>query len=567
LEDSTTTRKFAFLRGEGEMHELTHNFNWLNTSVGLPNQWPQPLRTTVSNLLRSKFPMFLWWGDEMIQFYNDAYRPSLGNNGKHPKALGQKGKECWPEIWQTITPLLDQVRTTGEGTWMEDQLVPIYRNGELEDVYWTFSYSSVVDDEGKHCGILVTCTETTQKVISQKKLTESEKLLRNTIHQAPVAICIFRGHELIIEEANELMFKFWGKSSQQVMDKPLFEAIPESTNQGYEELLENVFKTGNTFSANELPVTLPRNGEIQTVFINFTYTPIVEINGAISGIMAMATDVTEQVLARIKIEDLVRKRTFELAEANNALHEANHKLERLNQNLEEFAYAASHDLKEPIRKIRYFGDRIKISMSDRITEDERRHMARMENASLRMDSLIDDLLTYSRVSVMPDSFKEVDLTQLLQTVIEDLDLLIEEERAVITTEELCIVTGHQRQLQQAFHNLLGNAIKYKKPDTIPHVHINCLKVSGNEVNVDIPEHEQQQTFYHIKVQDNGIGFEQENAERIFNVFTRLHGTSQYLGAGIGLSIVRKVVDNHKGHVWAESKPGEGSTFNLLLPAG
>src|SRR5215207_7192094 len=155
------------------MGELTRRFDWSKTPVGSPDKWPQSLRTTVSNLLRSKFPMFLWWGKDMIQFYNDAYRPSLGNEGKHPFALGQKGRQCWPEIWDIISPLLNQVETTGEATWMEDQLVPIYRNSKIEDVYWTYSYSSVLNDEGMHAGILVTCTETTEKVMNLKRLAES----------------------------------------------------------------------------------------------------------------------------------------------------------------------------------------------------------------------------------------------------------------------------------------------------------------------------------------------------------------------------------------------------------
>src|SRR5688500_10739478 len=163
------------------MGSLTINYDWSRTAVGSPDTWPASLRITVSNLLRSRFPMFLWWGEEMVQFYNDAYRPSLGQEGKHPKALGQKGKECWPEIWDIIYPLILQVQTTGESTWREDQLVPIYRNGKIEDVYWTYSYSAVIDDDGKTAGVLVTCTETTEKVLNVKQLAESKDQLEFAI--------------------------------------------------------------------------------------------------------------------------------------------------------------------------------------------------------------------------------------------------------------------------------------------------------------------------------------------------------------------------------------------------
>lgn len=164
------------------MGELTRNFNWPGTHLGPPEQWPQNLRLTLSMILSSRFPMFLWWGEELIQFYNDAYRPSLGNNGKHP-AVGQKAKDCWPEIWDIIYPLINQVRTTGQATWSEDQLVPIYRNGRIEDVYWTFGYSPIFSETGLVEGVLVVCTETTEKVQTIQALVQSERNLHIGRHQ------------------------------------------------------------------------------------------------------------------------------------------------------------------------------------------------------------------------------------------------------------------------------------------------------------------------------------------------------------------------------------------------
>jgi hypothetical protein len=154
--------------------------------------------------------MFLWWGDEMTQFYNDAYRPSLGENGKHPKALGQAGLECWPEIWEIIYPLITKVKITGESFFLEDQLVPIFRNGAIEDVYWTFSYSAVYDDDGVISGVLVVCHETTKKVETVKRLEStqtalllSESNLKTMIQRAPVAMCILKGPTHIVEIAND----------------------------------------------------------------------------------------------------------------------------------------------------------------------------------------------------------------------------------------------------------------------------------------------------------------------------------------------------------------------------
>jgi len=194
-----------YLQDGGEMGELTRSFDWSKTVLGNPDTWSQSLLTVLSIVLKSRFPMFLWWGSELTQFYNDAYRPSLGNEGKHPKALGQKGEDCWPEIWPVIKPRIDQVIASGESTWSEDELIPIYRNGKLEDVYWTFSYSQVNDGTGKTGGVLVTCHETTAKIQAQDQLeriylvaVENEKKLKRIIEQAPIAIAIFTGPEFII---------------------------------------------------------------------------------------------------------------------------------------------------------------------------------------------------------------------------------------------------------------------------------------------------------------------------------------------------------------------------------
>lgn len=146
------------------MGALIRAANWSQTTLGSPDQWPQSLRITINLLLTSRFPMFLWWGPQLVQFYNDAYRPSLGNEGKHPRALGQRGADCWEEIWPVIKPLIDEVLCGKGAVWRENQLIPIYRNGTLEDVYWTFSYSPVQDDNGKIAGVLVICQETTEHV-------------------------------------------------------------------------------------------------------------------------------------------------------------------------------------------------------------------------------------------------------------------------------------------------------------------------------------------------------------------------------------------------------------------
>jgi hypothetical protein len=187
--------------GAGEMADRTRGFDWSQSAVGPVDQWPETLLIMVNTLLSSRHPMFLWWGEELIQFYNDAYRPSIRED-KHPRALGRRGKECWPEIWPIIGPQIEAVMTRGEASWHEDQLVPIYRNGRLEDVYWTYGYSPVRDSAGRIRGTLVVCTETTANVEAKHQLMQEREQLAELFQQAPAFFAFLRGPEFVFEMIN-----------------------------------------------------------------------------------------------------------------------------------------------------------------------------------------------------------------------------------------------------------------------------------------------------------------------------------------------------------------------------
>lgn len=256
------------------MGALTRTFNWHETRLGAPESWPQSLRTTLGLLLHSAFPMFLFWGEDLICFYNDAYRPSLGTNGKHP-ALGKPGKEVWPEIWDFIGPLIEQVMTTGEPVWFENQLVPIFRNGQLEDVYWTFSYSPAYGDEGKIGGVFVTCIETTEKVV-HARLQQEKRTIEEGIHQqvlasfeeSPVGIAIISEENLTFRAANPLYSGLAGRTPNELIGKPFLEAIPELRGQGFDQVLQGVFDTGNPFVAKEVAVDVVRQNGPETIYID-----------------------------------------------------------------------------------------------------------------------------------------------------------------------------------------------------------------------------------------------------------------------------------------------------------
>src|SRR6187402_2909664 len=158
-----------FMQGGGACGEMMRATDWSRTPVGPISGWPESLKTTIGTLLHSRHPMFLWWGPDLVQFYNDAYVPSFGQ-GKHPAAMGQRGADCWQEIWPIIWPQIDDAMSLGKASWNEDHLVPIYRNGRLEEVYWTYGYSPVFREDGRVGGTLVVCTETTTRVIAARRL-------------------------------------------------------------------------------------------------------------------------------------------------------------------------------------------------------------------------------------------------------------------------------------------------------------------------------------------------------------------------------------------------------------
>ncbi len=266
-------------------------------------------------------------------------------------------------------------------------------------------------------------------------------------------------------------------------------------------------------------------------------------------------DITEKVNTLQEIENLVEVRTAELAHANKRLHNINKELQRSNQYLEEFAYAASHDLKEPLRKILYFTSKLKMQLSTHLQEEQETSFERIENATERMGNLIDDLLLYSHVSQQPLEMESVDLNEKMEQVLEDLELAISEKKAVLNIANLPVVKGYTRPLQQLFQNLISNALKYSKKNISPQIDISHQLISedGKPYNL-------------ISVKDNGIGFNPEYADRIFQMFARLHGKSEYSGTGLGLTIVRKVLETHNGFVRVQSTPDEGSTFNVFLPA-
>ncbi|MDO9373093.1 MAG: PAS domain-containing protein [Ferruginibacter sp.] len=464
-----------------------------------------------------------------------------------------------------FTKLLEVYRT-GQAFYGTEVPLSFDRgNGNKEILFFNFSYQPYREANGSITGVLAWGNDVTDQVMAKQRIVESERNLRNTIYQAPVAMCILKGSDHIVDIANNLMLRFLRKSTDEVQGRPIFDVLPEAKLQGFEQLLEKAYTRGETVSGFGQPLSMSRDNGPETLYISYVFEPFREWDSTISSVMVVIMDVSEQVRAKQQLEQneselqrRVKERTLDLDQINQALQSSN-------LSLEEFAYAASHDLKSPIRKINMLAQLLNQELGPALTETQQRIFKRIDDSAGRMLTLIDDLLSFSHISKGAGTFDDIDLSQKLQRVLDDLEIEVLEKNAQITIGELPVLRGNRRQLQQLFQNLISNALKYTKPGVKPEIQILSTLVNGTELNgisADIPR---DRAYHLIEVRDNGIGFDQVDAEQIFNVFTRLHTHAEYSGTGVGLSIVKRVVENHNGHVWAESHAGQGASFKILLP--
>jgi PAS domain S-box-containing protein len=287
-----------FICGGGEMGALMRAHDWRSTALGSPDSWPQSLRTAIRLMLNSGHPMYVWWGPELLCFYNDAYRLSIGSE-RHPGSLGRKAVDVWEEIWDIIGPQVAQVMSGGGATWHENALVPITRNGRREEVYWTYSYSPI-DDAAAATGVggvLVVSTETTQQVLSARRAAEEQQKFSELFEQAPSFMAMLRGPEHRFELANPSYLRLIGREN--VLGRTVAEAVPEAGEQGFLELLDTVYRTGQPFAANGVRYAAQpiAGGPLEEHHIDFVYQPIKDPAGAISGVFVEGVDVTGRAVA------------------------------------------------------------------------------------------------------------------------------------------------------------------------------------------------------------------------------------------------------------------------------
>jgi two-component sensor histidine kinase len=264
--------------------------------------WPQSLRAMIRLILNTKHPMFIWWGPDLIQFYNDGYKATMGPE-RHPSALGARGRDCWAEIWGVIGPQIEHVLAGKGSTWDEDRLVPVTRHGRRENVWWTYSYSPI-DLDGAVGGVLVVCNDVTSQHVAAEGLRDQNKRLQELFEQAPSFIAVLKGRDHVYEITNMAYKRLVG--DRDFIGKSVREVMPDVEGQGYFELLDRVFETGKAHVGKQMPLTLQPidSNSPKGITLDFVYQPIFDSNGKVTGIFVAGTDVTEHVLTESRMRVL-----------------------------------------------------------------------------------------------------------------------------------------------------------------------------------------------------------------------------------------------------------------------
>jgi PAS domain S-box-containing protein len=303
LTDLTAPRGADFLTGGGEMGARMRAHDWSASPLGPPETWPQSLRTTVSLMLNSRYPMFVAWGPRLAFLYNDGYAPIFGQ--KHPHALGLPFAQVWAEIWTDISPLVDRA-LAGESTFHEDLHLVMTRNGFPEDTWYTFSYSPVRDESGAVGGMFCACQETTAQVLAKRRDVAERNRLEQMFEQAPGFMAMLRGPEHRFELANPAYLRLVGH--REVLGKTVAEALPEAVEQGFVELLDRVYRSGEAFIGSGRFSMHPGDdengdGPDRLRVVEFVYQPVTDATGATQGVFVQGSDITDRFLAEAQLRE------------------------------------------------------------------------------------------------------------------------------------------------------------------------------------------------------------------------------------------------------------------------
>lgn len=427
-------------------------------------------------------------------------------------------------------------------------------------------------------------TTTNQELQTRNDLLSESYEYSNAIVATMHEPMLVLGNDLRVRSANKAFYKNFGVNEQQTEGVMLYDLGNKQWNiPALRKLLEDIIPKNATFYNYEVKHTFLNIGE---KIMSLNASRVIQKTHREQLILLVISDITEvrrlivekeliekellnkeireRKTEKLKLEKAVNQRTQELKEANAELEEKNTDLLNVNKELEAFAYVSSHDLQEPLRKLQMFAGIILENEQENLSEKGKGYFSLMQQSAGRMQRLIQDLLAFSRVSVAERQFVATDLSLLIEEVKADFKEAITQQKAQIVVQDVCEVYVVPFQFRQLLHNMISNALKFAAPERAPIITIDCHTAMSEALEVEGLS--PLTSYCHISISDNGIGFEQHFSNKIFEVFQKLHGREEYAGTGIGLAIVKKIIDNHHGLVNATSELNKGTTFNIYIPS-
>ncbi len=555
--------------GKGEMAALIRGRDWAKTPLGPVESWPQSLRTAVSICLGSRHPIVLWWGPERWMFYNDAYRPMLGEL-KHPQFLGASGQACWEEIWDVIGPMMDQVIETGEPTWSEDLFLLMQRYGYLEETYFTFSYSPIRDESGRPSGIFNACTESTARVLSERRM----KTLREmTVEARSAGEAAQKCAEVLGKNSRDVSFALiylLDRSGEQLelsgyagleagtRASPSCVAMSGSDDHGWP--LADVARHGQSVMVNNpaerfdclptepwgdpshqamlVPIARPGSQKPAGVLV-LGVSPRRAFDDAYRGFFELIANHVATAVSNARAYEEQRERAEKLSELDRAKTT--------------FFNNVSHEFRTPLTLI--LGP-IEDALGNSAHMLQAEQLKSVHRNALRLLRLVNNLLDFSRIEAgrQKSSFEPTDLSMLTAGLAGSFQSLVESVGIKLIVDCAPLpepVYVDRSQWEKIVLNLISNAFKFTFSGEI----VIRLFVIGNEV--------------HLTVSDTGSGIPADELPKIFDRFHRVEGAQgrSFEGSGIGLALVQELAKQHGGLIRVESELGKGSTFTVSIPRG